>query len=460
MAPVQSKQARNPSTNHHGHRQLPMTDTTNRSSRPTERGRQPTSRTDPHEASDREEYSSSHAGHKRSGPVDDSSDQENTPRNQSARKRPRPQEHTGETTEEDESDNADGPITQPEYVTTLMGKGRIATRYVSSTCHWPSVLALGLKRDPKDDASKYTKQQNEMYDIFQRLEALVPDLRDALLHFGAGSALDFGKAIQTGAKAAHSIDVRTIKAHMQQRLAKHDYNPHAKHEMGFRNKRCAQLLTPADLDYDSDLDAQGNPGLQKKLRDGVLVPRPEDFHKGLFHNEEVDLVNLSAGFLKSEELVKSYQAIFISPSSAVDASGGNKGTVKGNAAKHEILEVSLDSIIYIAHLDHFVWSSQLVYSATGGNGQFNYRLFCKTIKDTVMSWPESDVESLLEWWNEQIFPESTVRPTPMRADGAISIAERMKIQAKTARAEAEEAANARVQEIQARARELQASNPV
>jgi hypothetical protein len=47
---------------------------------------------------------------------------------------------------------------------------------------------------------------------------------------------------------------------MQQRLAKHDYNPHAKHEMGFRNKRCAQLLTPADLDYDSDLDAQGNPG--------------------------------------------------------------------------------------------------------------------------------------------------------------------------------------------------------
>lgn len=60
----------------------------------------------------------------------------------------------------------------------------------------------------------------------------------------------------------------------------------------------------------------------------------------------------------------------------------------------------------------------------------------------------------------QIFPESTVRPTPMRADGAISIAERMKIQAKTARAEAEEAANARVQEIQARARELQASNPV
>jgi hypothetical protein len=38
-------------------------------------------------------------------------------------------------------------------------------------------------------------RQNEMYDIFQRLEALVPDLRDALLHFGAGSALEFGKAV-------------------------------------------------------------------------------------------------------------------------------------------------------------------------------------------------------------------------------------------------------------------------
>jgi hypothetical protein len=35
---------------------------------------------------------------------------------------------------------------------------------------------------------------------------------------------------------------------MQQRLAKDGYNQFAKHEMGFRSKRCAQLLTPADLD--------------------------------------------------------------------------------------------------------------------------------------------------------------------------------------------------------------------
>ncbi|KAJ7914961.1 hypothetical protein B0H13DRAFT_1872472 [Mycena leptocephala] len=202
--------------------------------------------------------------------------------------------------------------------------------------------------------------------------------------------------------------------------------------------------------------------LQAKLRDGVLVPlaRPEDFHKGLFHNEEVDLNNLSAGFLQNEEPVKSYFPIFISPSSAIEESGGNKVTVKGNAAKHEILTVSLDSIIYVAHLDHFAWSSQLVYSATGGDGQFNYRLFCKTIKDTVMGWPESEVESLWEWWNEslgQIFPESTARPTPIRADGALSIAERMKMQAETARVEAEEAASARAEEIRGKARELQAS---
>jgi hypothetical protein len=123
--------------------------------------------------------------------------------------------------------------------------------------------------------------------------------------------------------------------------------------------------------------------------------------------------------------------------------------------------------------DHFAWSSQLVYSATGGDGQFNYRLFCKTIKDTVMGWPESEVESLWEWWNEcvfflrdtslltrslgQIFPESTARPTPIRADGALSIAERMKMQAETARVKAEEAASARAEEIRGKTRELQAS---
>lgn len=44
----------------------------------------------------------------------------------------------------------------------LANKGRMAVRYVDFSCHWPSILAVGLKRDPKhDDPSKYTTKYED-----------------------------------------------------------------------------------------------------------------------------------------------------------------------------------------------------------------------------------------------------------------------------------------------------------
>lgn len=107
-----------------------------------------------------------------------------------------------------------------------------------------------------------------------------------------------------------------------------------------------------------------NDRLLQKLRDRVIVPKPVDFPLGLFHKERVDLANLAEGFLKNEYLVKvrasdtdafeishcqqTYDAIFISPSSATDDDAGP--TNKGNAARHDITEVSIDSIVYCCHL--------------------------------------------------------------------------------------------------------------
>ncbi|KAJ7116990.1 hypothetical protein C8R44DRAFT_854662 [Mycena epipterygia] len=322
-------------------------------------------------------------------------------------------------------------------------KGRMAVRYVDFSCHWASILAVGLKRDPRhDDPSKYTKKENEDFEIYRRLESLMGlNLRDMMLRFGPEAPVEFGRA------NAHSTDVHVVKAVMGAFLDGHGYNPNKKHEMGFKNKRCAKLLCPADLDYDADLDYKGNPGrhrrLQKNLRDGTHVPTPVDLAKFLFHNELVDPKDLSAGFLKNELLVQTYKAIFISPSSAQD--GGNKGTTKGNAAQHNISKTNLESIIYAAHLDHFVLSSQPTYKATGGQGQFNYRLFYKTIKDIVMMWPQSNIDSLLQWWDEKIFPESAIQPMAKRADGALSIAQRMMAQAEVARQAQEDEAASRVE---------------
>ncbi|KAJ6455521.1 hypothetical protein C8R47DRAFT_1250877 [Mycena vitilis] len=158
----------------------------------------------------------------------------------------------------------------------------------------------------------------------------------------------------------------------------------------------------------------------------TFVPMPYDFPRGLSHNEEEERpprqgACLLAFLLYSSTvpltLYQEYTAIFISPSSAVSESG-NKGTVKGNAAKHDV-KTTEDSLIYASH--------HVVYNATGGHGQFNYRQFCKTLKDTITSWPDAECAALLQWWNERVFSEShqqQMAPT-RRANGTVSIAERM-----------------------------------
>ncbi|KAJ7481942.1 hypothetical protein FB451DRAFT_1394546 [Mycena latifolia] len=390
-------------------------------------------------------------GSKRRAPADtpsDNDDNENTPTGPAPGKRLRaPAPAPEESVTEPESD---GPGREPTgkqaYIKMLTKKGRMVIRYVSFSAYWPTILSIGLKRDPDDDSSKYTTLQNEQYEIFQRLEYLIPDLRDAMLEAGPDSPVDFGKALQTGGRGAHATDISTVKSAMIRLLNGHGYNPMMKQEMGFRNKRCAKLNCPADLNFEADLDYEGQPGLLEKLRSGVIVPKPSDFPYGLFHKEEADLTNPSAGFLKNELALKTYITLFLSPSSALGESGGSKGTVKGNAAQHEITECNLESIIYAHHI--------LIYKAHGGQGQFNYVLFCKTIKDTVMAFPESNRESLLQWWNEHVFPETFVQAIPKRPDGALSLAERMMAMAEVARKEAEAADRLREQEARARVQEI------
>lgn len=54
--------------------------------------------------------------------------------------------------------------------------------------------------------------------------------------------------------------MHAVKAVMVNLLQAYGYNPNKKHEMGYKNKRCAQLIGPADLDYDADLDYNKKPG--------------------------------------------------------------------------------------------------------------------------------------------------------------------------------------------------------
>ncbi|KAJ7085843.1 hypothetical protein C8R43DRAFT_1244937 [Mycena crocata] len=416
----------------------PMLETTNRSSlAPTfpDSDRRSTSSPEP----DRRQYltqpnpyhrtpaqSSRSATEKRR--VEDVSDSENnTPRDP---KRPRPADPEDSETEDEDPEDvvAPPPPSEEKYMAMLTNKGRIAVRYVSSWSHWPTVFALGLKHGAHANTCLFTTQQKEDYDTFQRLLRLIPDLLDALHYFGEQSPIKLGRAFQKGSKSAHASSVDVIKRYMGEHIE--GYKRNEKNKMGYRNPECARILVPADLDLTTDRDYDNEKGLLRSLQTGVLVPSPVDFNRGLYRDEEVNPDDLSQGFCMNNHMVEGYKVVFFGPSSIQE--GGHKGTVKGNAVQHGIDTCSLDSIVFIASLIHFGASAQLVYNGTGGNGQFNYHQYGRHIKTTICAWPEEQIKDLLDWWNEQIFPE-TARPIAKRPDGALSIAERMQAQAAAAR---------------------------
>ncbi|KAK7036951.1 hypothetical protein R3P38DRAFT_2516765 [Favolaschia claudopus] len=117
-------------------------------------------------------------------------------------------------------------------------------------------------------------------------------------------------------------------------------------------------------------------------------------------SEDPDLNDLMSGFLRGDTLLRGFNHVFISLSTALNDAGTDKSTGKGTAAQHNVSEVTLESIIYVAHILHFVHSSQNTFQAKGGNGLFAYRKYFKFLQRSVREWPEADQENLLTWWNE------------------------------------------------------------
>jgi hypothetical protein len=99
---------------------------------------------------------------------------------------------------------------------------------------------------------------------------------------------------------------------------------------------------------------------------------------------------------------------------------------------------------------HFCYSSQNTFQAAGNNGLFSYRKYFNFLQHSVRLWPEADQKSLLTWWNEyvcnssqaafltpfdrKVFSHRSEAQPAKRADGSLSIAERMAAQAATAKA--------------------------
>ncbi|KAJ7835668.1 hypothetical protein B0H14DRAFT_2590138 [Mycena olivaceomarginata] len=327
-----------------------------------------------------------------------------------------------------------------EYQQVLRRKGRMAARIISPFAHWGIVPSAGLKRDPSRDdegSDLFTDKQvqfflsareNELYRTFKALQRLlIPNIREELLRHGSQATVMFGVHLNQGSKGTHSSDISSIKAAISKWYPtwRPPYNANMKHEMGFRHPDCGKWLCPADLDWKDD-------GIRQQLRDGRIVPGPADYNRGLYDGHDPDPNDLVSGFLRDDEIVRAYNHIFILPTTALAENGaGDKSTGKGNAwamrPNTTCLRQPSNQYIMLCTLYN-------TFQAAGNNGLFSYRKYFNFLQHSVRLWPEADQKSLLTWWNEKVFSHRSEAQPAKRADGSLSIAERMAAQATTAKA--------------------------
>ncbi|KAF8526381.1 hypothetical protein JB92DRAFT_2805934 [Gautieria morchelliformis] len=168
---------------------------------------------------------------------------------------------------------------------------------------------------------------------------------------------------------------------------------------GFKHPQIPHLICPVSWLEDFDQD----PEFRQKLADGKRVPHPHDWPLLLFDEATFDINNLCASFLRNEMLVRAWHMIFQGPS-AVDGRTSNKATKCGNALHHGMKSVTVNALAYIATLVYFALSSQEVFSAGGGDNEFDYYEFYRGLVATLEEeFSAEDRSQVIEWWNRQVF---------------------------------------------------------
>ncbi|KAL0060723.1 hypothetical protein AAF712_012503 [Marasmius tenuissimus] len=201
---------------------------------------------------------------------------------------------------------------------------------------------------------------------------------------------------------------------------------HTRVGRGFTNPVTGRLLCPIEYDWE-DLDVR-----QKVQSFDPEFPTHEQYLvRALYEGYRGDPNDYTKGFLKSVLHVRAYKQIFTSLSSAVryvpagegdEGSGepsakrrrtGKEPTKKNVASLLGMTEVTPRSIAYAAVLLHFSLTDTPTWNVSCDG--FNYAIFYDFIVDYFEDrrlTSEEDAQSLLGWWNRQVFGQKFATSTP------------------------------------------------
>ncbi|KLO18139.1 hypothetical protein SCHPADRAFT_899950 [Schizopora paradoxa] len=175
----------------------------------------------------------------------------------------------------------------------------------------------------------------------------------------------------------------------------------SKGSRGFKHDDCAKLLCP--IRY---LDRLSEPTTRNGLRNGTIVPGPGDFPPFMYQDYQINKLDLTKGWLRSDLLIGCGRFIAIGPSHATIGEP-SQSRRRGNAAIHGIYACNTRFIAYCCLIVHFSLSSQANFysSDAGGNAKdrFPYTKFYACILKLISKLGKEYENSLIDFWNEKVF---------------------------------------------------------
>ncbi|KAF9474972.1 hypothetical protein BDN70DRAFT_936263 [Pholiota conissans] len=319
---------------------------------------------------------------------------------------------------------------QPKRPTTTKTLGRGIRKLVTLFDNLLPILDEAERRkihgiaNTNADPQKARIQQRTFrsYPIFLQL---VPQVKTVALSKSLPEINDFLAdsffKLEAGANSARSDDIKRVKEDIAAWINK-EYKPVQFLERASRDNRglqhdvCGRLLTPIMFNWD-DLEVRAN---IQGSKEGFII-NSNYYLRCLYPKGDFDVNRIERNLLRGKLLV--YCSIFTSPSSAEGIDDEDEGEELGPARKKQksaratkscvasLLnmdgKVTGRSIAYAAVLMVFNLTNAVSWTETYNNFSFIgfYNFLVDYFEEERSANSTRRVKELLEWWNDQVFPE-------------------------------------------------------
>ncbi|KZO91742.1 hypothetical protein CALVIDRAFT_530567 [Calocera viscosa TUFC12733] len=271
-------------------------------------------------------------------------------------------------------------------------------------------------RADADPLEKLGKHMARTLDLF---EAMNPMLEAGLTHEGEDTmfmaehephdTLDVvAKLVEKGRSEARTEDTSKLKGTIYdilKRIFGHDavkaLDRRRKAGRGFHHDLTGRLLTPCEMDWDTDED-------RRRLKAGEAGEATSALHFPSFmfgSRYKGSPGHRFKEFMMNDLMLRVALAIFIAPSAATaDDVLRSRSNRKGNAELHHMSEMTVPSLAYLALQVRFALSAEETFSK-GGQDTFDYsRFYYSVIELLENDLMKTTTARILEWYNARVFP--------------------------------------------------------